>query len=408
MKTYPAQPLDLMQYVNTKFHEPFIHEKIEYAAPPEPDRLIGAVGRLADAFPLIRCRYRESDNTFEEVENFRAAQLVVRMEQGGDALLMRSLDPAQKLIEFALCKNVLYVTASHLICDGNGFKTLLYALCGYYGGREVDGANFMNRDFSALFGGRKTSMFRMLASMLGGYKNRQIYERAQDERAYVIERTVDGGRMASVHAKAKAQNAALNDVLMTAYARAQRKLCGQHKVNIPCTSDLRKYAGGRAGIGNLTGSLCINIRVGAEEDFSATLKKVSRAMRRQKSSGNDIAGPTLLVKKYQSTSLEKFLKLYGGMNTSPYADYTNLGVLDEEKLMLGELHAINAVGYAGLQKAPYFMLAASTFRGALTLSAIVQCGTGGRVRAEALIAEVADQIGAFSGRSDTVRDRRKV
>lgn len=30
MKKYNAQPLDLMQFINTKYHDPFIHEWIEF------------------------------------------------------------------------------------------------------------------------------------------------------------------------------------------------------------------------------------------------------------------------------------------------------------------------------------------------------------------------------------------
>ena len=30
MKKYNVQPLDLMQFINTKYHEPFIHELLEF------------------------------------------------------------------------------------------------------------------------------------------------------------------------------------------------------------------------------------------------------------------------------------------------------------------------------------------------------------------------------------------
>ena len=30
MKTYPVQPLDLMQWINTKYHDPFIHALLEF------------------------------------------------------------------------------------------------------------------------------------------------------------------------------------------------------------------------------------------------------------------------------------------------------------------------------------------------------------------------------------------
>lgn len=54
-------------------------------------------------------------------------------------------------------------------------------------------------------------------------------------------------------------------------------------------------------------------------------------MQKQKRTKNDIAGPLLLVSKYEKSSLEQFLNLYGGMETSASADYTNLGILDDKK-----------------------------------------------------------------------------
>lgn len=261
MNIYPAQPLDLMQYINARFHEPFIHEKIEYSTAPDINRLIAAAAKLSEVFPLIKCRYDSEDNTFVELENFSVGSLFDRADKQSVDLLTRSLDTNEKLIEFTLCENVLYVTASHLICDGNGFKMLLYALCGYYSGRKIDSANFMNRDFSLLFGGIKTSVFKMLLSMLGGYKNQKIYEKTEGERTYIIENTIDAQTMESVHARARQQEATLNDVFMTAYIRAEHTLYGRSKINLPCVSDLRKYANGNGGIGNIGGTLSVNIKL---------------------------------------------------------------------------------------------------------------------------------------------------
>lgn len=52
MKIYDAQPLDLMQFINTKYHEPFIHAKMELAGKPDTASLTESVDTLIDAFPI--------------------------------------------------------------------------------------------------------------------------------------------------------------------------------------------------------------------------------------------------------------------------------------------------------------------------------------------------------------------
>lgn len=50
MKKYPAQPLDLMQFINTKYHDPFIHELLEFESGLDAERLVQAIDRLATPF----------------------------------------------------------------------------------------------------------------------------------------------------------------------------------------------------------------------------------------------------------------------------------------------------------------------------------------------------------------------
>ena len=56
MKTYSVQPLDLMQFINTKYHDPFIHELLELEGRLDSERLVKAIEQLASVFPLLKCR----------------------------------------------------------------------------------------------------------------------------------------------------------------------------------------------------------------------------------------------------------------------------------------------------------------------------------------------------------------
>lgn len=378
MKKYNVQPLDLMQFINTKYHDPFIHELLEFEDGLDTEKLIQAVDKLIESFPLLKCYYDNKNNMFIENEHCSGRDLV-RIDDSADrnTLLTEALDTDKKLVQLTLTKNILVITISHMICDGSGFKQLIYLLCNIYNGNHDENLDYlMNREFSQLtkeLTGTAAITLKMIVSMMGNYKSKQVYNKTDHENVYVVERTIKHEIMSKVHSVAKKQGATLNDVFLTAYARTLGKLYGLKKINIPCTVDLRKYAKGKTGIANLTGTYNFNIKIKDGKSFDKMLIDASSIMQKQKKTKNDIAGPMLLVSKYEKSTLEEFLKLYGGMDTSAFTDYTNLGVLDDKKLAFNGTTLKNAIGYSGLNKAPCFKIAISTFKGETTVTSLVRC-----------------------------------
>ena len=61
MTNYTVQPLDLMQFINTKYHEPFIHELIEFDKLPDMKRFKNSLDKLIDNFPLLKSYYDEKN-----------------------------------------------------------------------------------------------------------------------------------------------------------------------------------------------------------------------------------------------------------------------------------------------------------------------------------------------------------
>lgn len=400
MEKYSVQPLDLMQFINTKYHVPFIHERIELEGALDTGRLVEALDTLIHVFPLLKCRYDDKENAFIETEALTGRNLLRTADAADrDALLTESLDMREKLIQFTVSGNTLYITVSHLICDGAGFKQLVYLLCDIYNGTCVEDCGYlMNRDFSQLTknlsGG--TGTLSMLLSMMNNYKNRPVYAKGEAAQPYLVEKVISKETMDKVHAAAKAQGATLNDVFLAAYARTLGTLYGLCKVNIPCTVDLRKYAKDKTGIANLTGTYNLNVKLRDGEPFCETLSAVNANMQKQKKTRNDIADPALLVSKYEKSSLEDFMKLYGGMDTSEYTDYTNLGVLDEKRLLFKGTAVKTAVGYSGVSQAPCFQIAVSSFKGETTISSLFSCGESEREKALRIVDGIVSEIQSFA------------
>lgn len=192
MKKYDTQPFDLLQYIYSKYHDPFIHELLEFEDRLDTEKLIKALDKLVYVFPLLKCCYDNTSNTFIENENYSGRDLL-RIDDAADRnmLLTEALDTDKKLIQFTISKNILVITISHLICDGSSFKQLIYLLCDIYNGNSEENFDYlMHREFSMItkeLTGKGAIVFKMLFSMIGNYKNSQVYNKSDNENAYITQ-----------------------------------------------------------------------------------------------------------------------------------------------------------------------------------------------------------------------------
>lgn len=225
MKIYRVQPLDFMQKINSKYHEPFIYAKIEFERALKKDRLLNAVSMLAEAFPLIKCRYVPEQNIYAENESFTPTDIFCAIddEAGLPNLLTAQFDILNRLIEITLCGKFLVIAASHLLCDGSGLKTLLYILCSFYNNNPIEYKSLAERDLFYVLkeADKKISTVRMLKDTVFSYKNLPVYEKAENEKIYIIEKEIPPAVIRTAHIRAGFEMCTLNDVFMAAYARAQ-------------------------------------------------------------------------------------------------------------------------------------------------------------------------------------------
>lgn len=74
---YKVEPLDLMQLINSKYHEPFIRELICLDQDISIKLLRDAVKQLSKAFPLLNCQYNAEKNVYVEKKPDDIDDLVV-------------------------------------------------------------------------------------------------------------------------------------------------------------------------------------------------------------------------------------------------------------------------------------------------------------------------------------------
>lgn len=177
----------------------------------------------------------------------------------------------------------------------------------------------------------------------------------------------------------KAQQATLNDVIMTAYFRALSHFTVYAEPRtaekmIGLTIDLRRYLPNytTGAICNLSGMEMPVIKMEDGESFNQTLVRVKQSMDKIKGQnpGLSSAGMEILAGMKLSTVKEMYNQQYEQAVQMGMALplMTNFGVIADEPIQFGEIQAEDGYMTSPIMYAPFFSMGASTYNGRLTFT----------------------------------------
>ncbi|MBE7123529.1 condensation domain-containing protein [Bacillus cereus] len=179
---------------------------------------------------------------------------------------------------------------------------------------------------------------------------------------------------------AKAQQATLNDVIMTAYFRALSHftLYAEPRTAekmIGLTIDLRRYLPNytTGAICNLSGMEMPVIKMEEDESFNQTLVRIKQSMDTIKSQNpglSSAAGMELLAGMKLSVVKEMYKQQYEQALQMGMALplLTNFGVIADEPIQFGEVQAEDGYMTSPIMYAPFFSMGASFYNGRLTFT----------------------------------------
>jgi NRPS condensation-like uncharacterized protein len=343
-----------------------------------------------DGFPLIGCVFDAARRVWRR-QPFTADD-IVRAENAGDlwedvarARLLSPIDHEREpqLKVFLIRgqeRDALCVLVNHMICDGSGFKEYLYLLSDLYTKCEEDPgyAERPNlpgpRDFRQLL--QNLSLKAKLKILLsasepqGQDQSMVLNVSGHAQAPMIVAADLEAEVFGAIRRYARERRASVNDMLLTAYARAIHRATGCGDIAIPCPVDLRQYKreGQDCGICNLTGSYWCRVTVRPGESFDDTLQKVSAWMRERKQSDACLKGPMLYHMLFYALPFGLVRKLFEKGSPVPVTSYTNLGELDAEKFRFGKCAIGEAFIATAIKRAPYFQLSVSTYGGRCTLT----------------------------------------
>lgn len=389
-RKYKAEVWDIMQFLFAKFNDHQIHCVIRLDKKLDENRLRRAVDRLIDSFPLIRSQFVEDEGTpYWKDAGLTSKDIVslretVHPEEELQTVICSKTDAAsgpQMLLYVVRSKTAdcLCVIINHMLCDGAGFKELLYLLSLAYSQLRTDPDYRLPRQNGSRSACQILHTFgcadkvKILAARYGlsRHDGSVVFGLTGDRNApFIVTHTIGRERFFAAKAYAKQYGATVNDLLLAAYLCALHSVLPDRTAAIQCVLDLRKFLPRKnaAGLCNLTSNLVCDIGPDVGEKFSDTLLKVKHVMDKEKKQVSCLHLIMLLETLFHvlpyTLAKRAVLKEY----RNPPLAMSNIGVIDSGRLSFDGVPVTSAFITGSVKYSPLFQLALSTFEDEVTLS----------------------------------------
>lgn len=412
-----VEPFDLMQYFYRSAHDPIIHAVVHTNGRIDPDLLGTAFQQSCQAVPVIGCSFSvEGKRPQWNLQGFSKSAFVQLIlpaadeESAEEQLLTSSINiAAGPQVKAGVIRkrdgDTLCVLINHMVCDGGGFKEYLYLVCSLYNrlceGEKPSILSPVTRSIRPIFSA--FSLFERVRLFLPPWgipspAHQDGYALQGDNTCpFICTREITPEMLGTIRETGKENGATVNDVLLAAYGRVLCRNLERADLLIPCPVDLGKYlpTGTQRGICNLTSNYMCSLSVKKDDPFKATLQQVSAQMAGQKGSADCLKPVRLLSALFRLLPFRTLQKTFNRAFTIPVISYTNLGILDDTRLRLYDAAVTGAFLTGAIKYVPYFQIAASTFRGTMTLSCNLYGTPSDRIQIERILEAVVNETQAL-------------
>ena len=383
MAVYRAVPWDILQllFKTEKINNHVLHFSCTGRTSLSVMRLKQAVSLLSDSFPLIRCNlHMQRGKPVWYDEKYTPDDIVSLIETDNTVsaqgeFLMQEIDEQHgPQMKIALIKTEgkdnLCVIINHMLCDAAGFKEVLYRLASLYTELE-EGTAVKNDSMMTDRTVAQISKYLPLKKRIGMYLRQEKLSARGKQRfsfegslstPFIERRTVSKDMFVQIKKYAAEHKATVNDVFTAANIRILSTIFGKPDT-LPCTIDVRRFLpGGHAsGICNLVITIPCDIGQEAPGTFEDTLVRVKHCMDIRKNDPACLKSLIMLENLFNSVPYALALPLLKKVFTNPPVSFTNIGILDKQKLAFGTTDMTDAFMTGSIKYPSYFQLSVSTF-----------------------------------------------
>ncbi|MBW6469128.1 MAG: hypothetical protein K0B85_08240 [Coriobacteriia bacterium] len=362
----------------------------------DADRLRRAVRLSFDAEPLVGCEFRTDERKpyWKRLPDLDAASVFVEEEAADPDALMRAFQASEVSDEgpqAAVCLvhtgdgDVLGIKISHVLADGQAAKQYAYLLADLYTRLGEDPSLAPEPNLRARPSGRDV-WDNLSPQQQRDAKRAKSWAKptwpaphtgnAGEGLTYRWD-TIPRERFAALKSYGSERGCTVNDMMLTAVLRACISRLDpptDTPLSLMYTADLRRYLpqSTELPISNLSISGSLDIERIDGESFEDTLARVHRRMGQWATMCHG-AGPLASAERmaslgYGATKL--FLGLAfraGGSADKTYPWFTNVGILDDGRLVFGDSAPRSAFMFGPATKGPSIVPVISTYGDALTV-----------------------------------------
>ncbi len=397
MNKRKAQIWDRMEYLSDSYNNYHMYCIIELENNIDESLLKKAIEESFSVFPILKSRFEEGawkPRWIEEEQRKASFLSTVVSENVGlekQKFYEDEIDEAKtcqvnaKIIRTKK-KDTLCFAMNHMVCDAAGFKEYLYVLSDIYMKLERD--KEYTPDY--ILDGNRSAVgfyFDFIKRQTSFKKKMEVLFKAQSHNKYkseipltvggntkpdIVTRSIDAERFSRVKEYGKQRGATINDIFLTAFYLTVAEYVKEknEEIKIPCMVDLRRFEAKNEtdALYNLTSTLVVGIDGQETDDFDDTLFKISAKVKDLISDFKALNGYLYMIGMFESMPSAATHALIKKLFSNFPIAYSNLGIIDDEKLSFGSVDVSDCFMTGSIKKKPYFWMAFSTFKKKVTLS----------------------------------------
>jgi NRPS condensation-like uncharacterized protein len=382
-KPLRAQGTDLWGIAQAEYLYPLVFCHLELDGHIDIPRLKDAITQSCQIVPEVLCSFDVKKKRWIDRGLTADAVVLEDTHDLGNGWRWDLLSDTQ--LKISVCHHAkgdsLVFALSHILSDGTGLKQYLYLLADIYNSGTVLTQIKNNRDISLFIGGihPKPLPMRIRISKADGAKHLPFDDRNDyaspegEEYGSCLRERVSTDELAALKVHVKSLGCTVNDALLAAYARVAARILDTDFVVLPCPANLRQFFTEEPAltIANMTGSYVLPVTIGSDDGFDATLKQIHESLRLRKKYRRPftkIRAVELVCRMLPSAIVYILIRKF---NYILPISYTNMGIVDNQKLRFEGCAATDCFLTGSYRHSPDFHLSVSTFRDNLSLCATV-------------------------------------
>lgn len=262
-------------------------------------------------------------------------------------------------------KDTMAIVLNHMLCDGMDFKRYLYLLCQRYNEQEQtieDAISYrgLPRDLSWV---RKEKVRKR---PYGQKPKRERIPMEPGKLSCFLHETMPATKFALIKTYTEKQGVDIDDYFLAAYYKTIAKVFHYPVKTICCTEDLRGYYKGLRGLSNQSGTIYCSVKEAEKLSFEELLHSIHDQRKEEKEQRYCLRQIKELNRVITHLPQKAANNLIDEIITNPKIVFTNLGTIEEEKLLFGDVRPDHCYITEPLKRTGNLQITASLFREEVT------------------------------------------